>query len=406
MSNQNSGSTYNPLYFLAALGAGGLAVSFFMYPMFLIKHPDTPMATFDYIMPVFQGNDPVIKIAMGIDLLLMIFFAVLHLLLLGWNFAKYSKFRQTEEFTKLCNSNAEVSLMAIPLTLAMTINVMFVLGAVFVPHLWTVVEWLFPFAILGFLAVGIYALRILGVYFTRLVAHGDFDFGSNNNLSQVLAIFALTMVAVGFAAPGAMSHQIYVNAIGIFLSIFFLSIAAFLLLIKLVLGFQSMMQHGISEKASPSLWIMIPVLTLAGISMIRMTFGLHHGFHSELSKPGLFVLTSVILSMEVAVGLIGYAVMKRLSYFKDYVNGPKADAGSFSLICPGVAFFVFGFFFVTYGLVKNGLVEHLSPAFFMILSPFVLVQIITIQVFFKLNCRALSFGLCRIRPVPAVEGKG
>lgn len=393
---------YDPLYFLAPLGAGGLAVSFFMYPMFFIKHPDAPLPIFKYIMQVLTQGNPLQSIVMGIDLYFILLFSVLLFVLLGWNIGKYRKFRKTEAFAKLCNSNAEVTLMAIPLALAMTINVLFILGALFVPKLWTVVEWLFPLAMLGFLAVGIYALKILGVYFTRLFTTGDFDFGANNNLSQVLAIFALAMIAVGFAAPGAMSHNLYVNAIGIFLSIFFLALAAFLLLIKLILGFQAMMQHGIAEKSSPSLWIMIPVLTLMGIATIRITFGLHHGFHAELSKPALFILTSIILSLEIVVGLIGYAVMQRMGYFKDYISGEKSDVGSFALICPGVAFFVFGFFFLTHGLVKNGLVEHLSLTYFILLAPLVLVQIRTIQIFFKLNCRLLSFGYCRIKPAQAV----
>ena len=44
----------------------------------------------------------------------------------------------------------------------------------------------------------------------------------NNNLTQMISIFALSMVAVGFAAPGAMSSNIAVNAVGIFGAILFL----------------------------------------------------------------------------------------------------------------------------------------------------------------------------------------
>ena len=132
----------------------------------------------------------------------------------------------------------------------------------------------------------------------------------------MIAIFALAMISVGMAAPGAMSQNIQVNAIGIFLSIFFLSLAMVLAIIKLVLGFQSIITHGISEKASPSLWILIPILTLFGITLIRLRMGLHHGFEADVSKPGLFVLTSVILSLQILVGLIGYNVMQRVGYFK------------------------------------------------------------------------------------------
>jgi hypothetical protein len=57
-----------------------------------------------------------------------------------------------------------ITLMAIPLTFAMTINVCFVLGALFVPGLWDIVEYLFPFALIGFATVGYYAIKIFMVY--------------------------------------------------------------------------------------------------------------------------------------------------------------------------------------------------------------------------------------------------
>lgn len=41
------GDKYSPTYFLAALGAGGAAVSFFMYLMFMTPHPDTPIPTWE-----------------------------------------------------------------------------------------------------------------------------------------------------------------------------------------------------------------------------------------------------------------------------------------------------------------------------------------------------------------------
>ncbi|MGD8909995.1 MAG: hypothetical protein PVI92_11685, partial [Chromatiales bacterium] len=298
-------------------------------------------------------------------------------------------------YETLRQGNGEVSLMAIPLTLSMSINVLFVLGSLFVPGLWGVVEWLFPFALVAYISVGVYALRIYGAYFTRLLVSGDFDFGGNNNLSQLMAIFAFAMIATGLAGPGAMSHTQQINALGIFGSLFFLSLAALLSLIKLVLGMKSMLRQGVSKETSYTLWILIPILTLFGISSIRIIMGLHHGFEQPLSRPGLFVFTSVLVSLEILAGLLGYKVMKAVGYFDDYLRGNKRDVGSFALICPGVAFFVFGFFFITFGLLKNGLVAPLSVAYFLILAPFVWIQLKTVAVFMKLNCQLLSYGFCR-----------
>ena len=390
-------SSFNPSYFLAALGAGGLAISFFLYPMFMLPHPQTPMVTFEAIAPVLTGENRLLAALLALDLLAVLLFAFVHFHLLVKSLLAYRRFRRTPAYSALRQSNAEVSLMAIPLTLSMSINLLLVLGALFVPGLWGVVEGLFPFALLAYLAVGVYALRIYGAFLTRLLTQGDFDFDGNNHLGQLMAIFAFAMIATGLAGPGAMSHTLTINALGIFGSLFFLSLAVLLAVIKLVLGMKSMLRHGISKQASYSLWILIPILTLFGISGIRIIMGLHHGFEQPLSRPGLFVFTSVLLSLEILAGLLGYKVMKQLGYFDDYLRGEKRDAGSFALICPGVALFVFGFFFITFGLLKNGLVTPLSPVYLLLLAPFVWIQLKTVAVYFKLNCQLLGYGVCRVK---------
>ncbi len=389
MLRQNLGASYSPLYFLAALGAGGLSVSFFIYLLFMTPHPGSPMATFNHLWPLLTGDNLLVSALIALDLVAIVFFAFLHFRLLAWNLREYALFKTTEAYPRLMSSNAEISLMAIPLTLAMSINVMFVLGAVFVPNLWSIVEWMFPAAMLAFLAVGVYALKILITYFARVLTQGGIDFASNNSLAPMIAIFALSMIAVGLAAPAAMSHIKITQAVSIVLSLFFFSTAMLLASIKLILGFKAMMEHGISEAASPSLWIMIPILTLLGITWIRLSHGLHHGFAAHGSPSSLFVLTAAVLSVQILFGLIGWAVMQRLGYFRDYVQGEKGNAGTFALVCPGVAFFVFGFFFVNLGLVGAGLVEKLSWAYLLLLLPFVFVQFKTVQLVFGLNRRLL-----------------
>jgi len=275
--------------------------------------------------------------------------------------------------------------MSIPLTFSMTINVCFVLGALFVPGLWSVVEYLFPFAIMGFLVAGFFALKIFIRYFSRLMIKGNFDFVNNNSFSQMISIFAFSMVAVGLAAPGAMSHNLSVNAVGIFSAIFFSAIALGLLFVKLLFGLQNILQQGISKEASPSLWIMIPILTLLGITYIRISFGLEHHFEQEADNSSLFTFTSLVLSLQLIFGLIGYKVMKHIGYFETYVDSEKRSPVSFALICPGVALMVFGMFFIHIGLVPNKVLTLGSIAYYVMLVPFIGVQIITIQYFFKLK---------------------
>ena len=374
---------FSPMCFLASLGAGGLSVSFFMYLMFLVPHPNTPMATYDFIMPALLKGDW-LSFVVSFSLVFIIAFAFLHFKLLIWNTKQFNLYKKTKNYQELINSNSQITLMTIPLTYAMTINVCFVLGAVFIPGLWGIVEYLFPFALFGFMIVGFFALKIFFEYFSRLLIKGDFDFSKNNNLSQMISIFALSMIAVGFAAPGAMSHNLFINSIGIFAALFFASLAIFLMFIKLTMGFKNMFEKGLALEAAPSIWIVIPILTLLGITFIRVSFGLEHNYATPLNKSSLFVFTSTVLSLQIIFGILGYMVMKKMNYFEKYIHSDDKSAVSFSLICPGVAFFGFGMFFINFGLVYNGIITKYSIAYFIIMIPFIYIQIKTIIYFFKL----------------------
>lgn len=388
---KNLCARYNPLYFLAALGNGGLAVAFFMYPMFMIKHPGYPMPTFEHIAATINGGNKIVPALVILALSGIVFFAFNHFRLLLWNLREYRLFKQTEAFTKLKQSNAEVSLMAIPLTLSMSINVSFTLGAVFVPGLWNHVEALFPFSLAAFLAIGVYALKIYTVYFSRIIFRGDFDFVNNNNLSQLIGIFAFAMISVGLAAPAAMSHTLWVSATAMFFSIMFASITAMLAVIKLVIGFKSIFRYGIAQESSPTLWITIPIITVFGIAMVRLISGVSHNLlHREPSPAGLFVMLSVFLSVQILFGIIGYLVLRKNNYFNEYIHGEKKSPGSYTMICPGVAFFVLGMFFIYWGLVKTNILPIFSPAYFIILAPFILIKLKTIQTLFRLNRKLLS----------------
>lgn len=374
---------FSPTCYLSALGAGGLSISFFMYLMFLIPHPTTPMATFEYVFPTLEKGDWLAFIT-AFSLVFIIAFALLHFKLIIWNTRQFLLYRKTKAYEDLINSNAQISLMTLPLTYAMTINVCFILGAVFVPNLWSVVEYLFPFALLGFAINGYFALKIFFKYFSRLIIEGNFDFTKNNNLTQMISIFALSMIAVGFAAPGAMSSNIVINAIGIFFSIFFASLSLLLIVLKIVFGFKNMFEFGVNIETSPSIWIIIPILTILGITFIRISFGLDHNFNSLVDKSSLFVLSSSILSLQIIFGILGLMVMKKVGYFEKFIYSNEKSALSFALICPGVAFFVFGMFFINIGLVTNSIVDKYSIAYFILMIPFIYIQIKTILLFFRL----------------------
>lgn len=384
------GDTYSPLYFLSALGAGGAVVTFFMYLMFMTPHPTTPIPTWESLQAVWQGDNLMMQALLVFALTGIGLFALLHVRLLVWNVREYRYFTQTDTYRKLRNSNAEVQLMAIPLTFAMSINVGFILGAVFVPGLWAVVEYLFPLALLAFAITGWYAIRIFIGFMSRVLVTGNFDCGRNNNLSQMLAIFALGMVGVGFSASAAMSTTPLTSGIGFVLALMFISIASLLAMSKLILGFRAMLEHGIDRETSVSLWIIIPIITVIGIAMYRLLMAMQHNFGVNIEPIQSLGLLAMLLSVQALFALLGYTVMKKLGYFDAYLYGKEKSAGSFALICPGVAGYVLGFFFVHIGLVGAGLLEKNSLAYFFLIVPLVLLQAKTLWSLLHLNNKLLK----------------
>lgn len=390
---KNLGENYHPLFFLASLGNGGMAVAFYLYLMFMVEHPGKPMSNFEHWFPVLTGDNIALAITVTIALAGILFFGFNHFRLLFWNLNEYKLFKQTTSFTNLKQSNGEVSFMTIPLTLAMSVNVVFIIAGVFVPGIWNIVEYLFPGALIAFLLIGVYAFRIFVRYFSRFSINGDFDFVSNNNLSQLISVFAFTMISVGFASSAAMSHVTATSVIGLMFSIFFASLAILLAGIKMILGFQSIFKHGIDKLGSPSVWIMIPILTLLGITYVRLYMGVNHNI-LHIKEPTLvpiMLVLFVLVSLQVIFGLFGYKVLKKIGYFEDFVhmNGAGKHPGSYSLICPGVAFFVLGMFFIHYGFVKTGIVAQYSIGYFLLLVPFLLIKWKTILTIFTLNKKLL-----------------
>lgn len=388
MIRKNLNEQYSPMFHLAALGSGGLAISFFLYLNFLLPH-ETGIISFDQLWPIVTG-EPSLK-SLWVTACLAITLALLaaHFALMVWNTREFGLFKQTESYASLRDSSGEISLMVVPLTMAMTVNACFVGGSLLIPGLWEYIEYLFPAAILAFLGIGVYAMRLLGDYFARMILHKGYNFEQNNSLAPMISIFALAMIAVGLAASVAMSGEKVTVAVGLALSSFFATSAALLMLVMLVIGFSTMLTHGIRPEASPSLWLMIPITTLFGITFMRISHGLHETFDVH-TGPGLnLVVMLAIFSIQVMFGLLGLTVMRRLNYFKEYIHGPKAHATTFALVCPGVAFPVFGLFVIKFGLLGNGLIHMWTPAHYLFLLPFLLVQLKTLQVLVTLLRRLI-----------------
>lgn len=393
--------TWQPLYFLASLGAGGLAVTFFMYLMFWVPHPGQPVPVFEDIMAAFISGGLPMKAAIVVAVTGIAGFAFLNVKMLVWNLARYFEFKKTESYTKLVNSNGETQLLAMPLALAMSVNAGFIIGLVFVPGLWSVVEYLFPFAMIAFALIAYLAFRQIGDFLGRVLSEGGvFDVIANNSFAQLLPAFALAMTAVGMAAPAAMSTVALTVGLSLIASVVLGTIAGLYAVVAAIVAFNSMLHHGTAKESAPTLMVVVPILTVLGIMALRQDHGLHTTFETHGGAADDLLLTTTILAIQGVFLALGLLVLRRQKYADSYLRGNGNSAGAYALVCPGVALSVMLQFWINKGLVGAGIIAKFGVAYWSLTALAIAAQIAMIVLVLVLNHRHFA-GRDRLHPVAA-----
>ncbi|ATX66880.1 TsoY family (seleno)protein [Roseinatronobacter bogoriensis] len=392
--------TYSPLYFLASLGAGGLAVTFFMWLMHWIPHPGKTVPVFEDITAAFAAGPVLTQGMIVVAMIGIAVFSFLNLKLLVWNLRRYAAWSKTEAFAKFSKTNAQSQVMAMPLALAMSVNVLFIIGMVFVPGLWSVVEYLFPLALVAFVAIGVFAFKLYGGFIGRVLTEGGFNCAANNNFGQVLPAFAFAMVGVGLAAPAALSTVPALSGLGLVLSTFFLMTSGLIAVVAMILGLRSMMENGANPETAPTLSIIVPLLAVLGILSLRQNHGLGEHFGSPEMAGETLVMLARFLSVQVLFLLFAGLILIRQGYAKRFLFGTENSPGSYALVCPGVGFAVLIHFFVNKGLVDAGLIAKFGPTFWVLTAVALASQLAMIWLVLHLNRR--HFGTPKtIEAVPA-----
>lgn len=392
--------TWTPLYYLASVGAGGLAVTFFMWLYHWVPHPGQPVPVFEDIARAFVGGTLAAQAMIVLALAGIAVFAFLNIKLFFWNLGRMHQWKRTEAATRLMASNAETQMTALPLAIAMTINVGFILGLAFAPGLWSVVEYLFPLSIPAFVAAGVLALAQLGRFFGRVLGKGGFACAANNSFGQVLPAFALAMVAVGLSAPAALSTVAATSGVALMLSSFFATASVLMAVVAVVLGMRAMLENGANIETAPTIMIIIPLMTVLGILFLRQTHSVEMHFGGHAAAGDMLNALSRILSVQVLFGLLGVAVLGSMGYARRYFAGADTSVGSYALVCPGVAISVMLHFWLNKGLVGAGLVAKFGVAYWTISAVAVFFQIAMIVLVVFLNRR--HFGAYRaVQAVPA-----
>ncbi len=379
-------NTYVPIYNLATLGAGGLVVTFFMMLMFWVPHPNQPVPVFEDILTAFTKGSAAMKLAIATAIAGIAGFAGLMIKSLIWNLRAMAGFRRAETYAGFVKSPAEAALLAEPLAWAMAVNAGFILGLVFVPGLWSIIEFLFPLALIAFAAIGLVALRRIGSFLGRILsAPGGLRAQDNTSFAQIMPAFALAMVGVGMSAPAAMSSHPAIIGIAFVLSTIMAVGALIYAVLATTSAFSAMLTHGAAREAAPTLMILVPLMTVLGILFLRQDHGVHVLSGDHADKAANLVFFTRLLAVQLVFLGLGLIVMLRQGYFRDYVFGPQKSAGSYALICPGVALNVMLHFWINKGLVTAGLLTKFSIAYWSLTAIAIAAQIAMIALLWRLT---------------------
>jgi len=376
-------TTFVPLHGLATLGAGGLTVSLFMWLLFLTPHVGVPVPIFETLQDYVASSDFAWMIVKLLQAGILVF-AMVHLALVVWMLRGLSRFKSSPQFTPFWQSHMGLQLMVRPLVLAMMVNVLFIIGLVFVPGLWSIREMLFPGALLAFFLIAIDAVMIWMDHLSELY-QSEAD-NSGSGLAGMFPAFTFAMLAVGFSASAAMSHHKVTAGIGFSGAVILMVFAFFIASAHFVVQFPRMMRDGVKPAASGTLWMAIPISTILGITSFRLLMSAQHVWEINIGDVVPAVVLLIFMSGQLFFYLLGRAVMNRNEGWHYLVN-VEPQAASFSLICPGVGLFVLGMFVVFRALIPMGVLDDVTMWF--PLSFLMVLQIATFGLFIKLMKSAM-----------------
>lgn len=345
---------FNPLVFLASLGAGGIAIMPFVLFQYTLNHGAGLITRNQLWSNNFLGLSKFYYLSLeGI----MIAFTLLHLLLTVYLVTKLVKWVGSKEQKELIeNPLSNATILAPFISILMTLNVFIGPVRYFIPWMQTNFQAMFLPAMIFWSIIFIFLIsleiRLLGISFRKGFDIDKISFG------WLLHPFALGMLSVVGTGIAAMSKNANIANLAAFMSLIAISMGLFLLGVKMVLIFRKhFSDKSLPEKQFlPSFLIVIPNLTLYGISLFRLGHFLEStkGFHLD---SYFYIVIGIFFAFEIWYMLFGLNLLK--DYFKNH-HFKDFYLTQWGFICSLVAFVVLGAF--AYNVVLT------SPVLYWILA--------------------------------------
>ncbi len=330
---------FNPLSFLASVGAGGIAVAPFVYFQYILPH-GKGLITFDQVMNL--ANTPGSKMAFGILMAIMVVFSILHLVLTASLISKLIGFSKTNDYKiYISDPQRNTSILAMYTSLGMTFNVFIGVIRFFVPALQSNFQSLMLPALIMWAILWLFLMRS-EIKILKSAFEKDFDL-SKLSFGWLLHPFALGMVTVAGTGIAAMAKDATIANTAAFMTFTSGSMGLFLLLVKLVSIFKShFSMNGMPERQFlPSFLIVIPITTLYAISFFRLGHYFEHQFGAHID---IYYKLVVAIPFAFQTWYFAFGISMLKNYFKKDFFRKEYYVTLWAFICPFVGYAVLGSF--------------------------------------------------------------
>jgi len=353
MSQQSTNPQFNPQIFLAALGAGGIAVTPFAIMQYVFPH-GAGLVTLDQVLN--QNLNMFQTLFLWFSLVIMPIFTLIHFAIIFIQAPKLFKFIQ-KDFKDQINNPLQSPPLVIPLlALTMSMNVFIGVIRFFVPAIQTNFQNLmWPALIFWLILFGLQItlqIKILQNTYTKDFAAEKISF---NWLVQALSMGMLSVVGSGIAA---LAKDTTIADIAAFLSLVSASFAIFLTFIGLLISIynQIFAKSLPDNKALPAFLNLIPVTTVLAITFFRLGHYLEARFHYHLDYFFFFVILTTF-AFQTWYLLFSIGLIK--PFWKQDFISKNFYLTQWSLICPFIAYAVLGSF-ASFEFGKNQFIFGLS----------------------------------------------
>jgi len=338
MSSSTQQSQFNPQVFLAALGAGGIAVAPFAIMQYIFPHSAGLITLFDVLnqnLNIYQN------IFLWFALVVMPVFSIIHFVLLFRFIPALISFIKYNLKQHLSDPLQSPALVIPILALTMSMNVFIGVIRFFIPLvqinfqnlMWPALVFWIVLLVTQFTL----QIKILQNTYTKDFAAEKISF---NWLVQALSMGMLSVVGSGIAA---LAKDITIMDISGFLSLMAATFAIFLTFIGLTISvFNQIFAKSLPEnKSLPAFLNLVPVTTVLAITFFRLGHFVENRFHYHLD---FFLLLVILSTFAFQTWYLIFSIGLIKPFWKNDFLTKNFYLTQWSLICPFVAYAVLGAF--------------------------------------------------------------